>query len=116
MSREEFESAMRAERPTGAPPGEQAFTGILRPDRDGLAVLNRALIESGEVDESTANMLVDRLANRPLLCWFVLRQIRKEAAAAGYQVPQQGRVDWEALGEFIKTIAPVILEILMLFL
>lgn len=95
---------------------EEAFGGLFRPDPDAMRVLRSSLKESGEADAETVDSLVDALSRRPLLRWFVMRKIREEANAAGFSVPLQGRVDWEAIAEFIKAIAPVILEILMLFL
>lgn len=84
------------------------------PDRDkkALAVLEKCLLECG-YDE--APELLKKLSRRPLVRWFVLRKIKQEAVAAN-AVPSLGAVDWEALADFLKAIAPIIVEILKMFL
>jgi len=93
---------------------QQAF-GFFRPDKEAMDAIRAGLKASGYVDDEQVDALVDKLERRPLIRWWVLRQIQKEAMAAG-AMPSSGRVDWAALADFIKQIAPVILEILMLFL
>lgn len=93
---------------------QQAF-GFFRPDKEAMDTIRAGLKASGYVDDETVDRLVDKLESRPLLRWFVLRQIQKEARSAG-AMPSGGRIDWAALADFIKEIAPVILEILMMFL
>lgn len=52
--------------------------------------------------------MLSALENRPLIRWFVMRKIEDEMKAAG--------VNWEAIGDFIVKIAPVIFEILKMFI
>lgn len=94
---------------------QQQAVGFFRPDPKAIAVINEGIKASGMVDDATADQLTDVLRRRPLIRWFVLRQIQKEAIAAN-AMPSGGRVDWAALADFIKQIAPVIIEILMMFL
>lgn len=84
------------------------------PDRDkkALAVLEKCLVECGYEE---APELLKKLDRRPLIKWFVLRKIKQEAVAAN-AVQSLGAVDWEALAEFLKAIAPIIIEILKMFL
>ena len=51
---------------------------------------------------------LEALDRRPLLRWYVLRRVESEMRAEG--------INWEAIGDFIVKIAPIILEILMRFL
>ena len=66
-------------------------------------------------NDAEANAMLDVLERRPLVRWFVLRAIRQEIVAAGL-VKANGQIDWEAIGDFLVKIAPIIFEILKMFL
>lgn len=52
--------------------------------------------------------LIREFQRRPLLRICVMRMIEKEMAAAG--------VDWDAIGDFLVKIAPLIFEFLKMFM
>ena len=88
---------------------------FLRRKDDGraLEIIEKVLTEQYP-DEDIAG-LMKKLRRRPMVRWFVLRQLREEVAAAQEGDNAQA-IDWENLGDFIVKIAPIILEILMMFL
>ena len=94
--------------------------GILRPGRDDatlLANVARALQAHAGADASAysvqeANELITALNSRPVLRWFALLVVRRELAGAGLA----GKIDWEAIGDFLIKIAPIIFEIIKMFL
>ena len=51
------------------------------------------------------------LERRPLYRFFVLTAVRRELASAGISA-----IDWEGIGNFFVKIAPILLEILKMFL
>ena len=94
--------------------------GILRPGRDDatlLANLARALQAHGATEAAAysleeASDMITALNSRPVLRWFALLVVRRELAGAGLA----GQIDWEAIGDFLIKIAPIIFEILKMFL
>ena len=83
-----------------------------RDDDKALEVLERVLVEAGYAE---APEMIAKLKRRPLVRCFVLRAIREEVVAGGLATAE-GQIDWEAIGEFIKTIAPIIIEIIKMFI
>ena len=83
----------------------------LAKQRKALEAIQKALIDAGEDPQEVAH-LIDTLQRRPLLRFFVLLKVEDEARAA----TGQGRIDWDAIGDFLVKIAPIIMEIIKLFL
>lgn len=77
-----------------------------------LSLIDSAIMGTNSVSASACSRL---LKTRWLVRWFVLRKIRNELEAAGLYVEGQA-IDWDAIGDFIVKIAPIILEFLSLFL
>ena len=73
--------------------------------------ITESLLESGADPQEVAR-ISEALARRPLLRFFVLRQIEREYLA----VSGQGRIDWDAIGDFLVKIAPIIIELIKLFM
>lgn len=86
---------------------------FLRPRGDDAKLI--AEMRSVFAEDVEANQMLDVLERRPLVRWFVLRAIRQEIVAAGL-VTATGQIDWEAIGDFLVKIAPIIFEILKMFL
>ena len=86
---------------------------FLRPRGDDAKLI--AEMRKAFADDQQALSLLDKLERRPLVRWFVLRSIRQEIVAAGL-VTASGQIDWESIGDFIIKIAPIIIEILLMFL
>lgn len=82
-------------------------------DDRALAAIEAALISTGR-DPAEVSELMNKLRRRPVIRWFVLKAVREEVIAAG--LAGSGQIDWEAIGDFIAKIAPIIIEILMMFL
>jgi len=82
-------------------------------DDAALAALEKAL--SSVYPNEDISGLIAKLRRRPLVRWIVLRSVRQEASAEGL-VSAQGQIDWEAIGDFLVKIAPIIFEILKMFL
>lgn len=53
-------------------------------------------------------LAIKALENRPLIRFFVMRKINQEMRAQG--------INWDAIGDFLVKIAPIILEIIKMFL
>ena len=70
--------------------------------------------QSETSDISTKNLLAT-IKNKPLRRWRVLRQLRAELESEGLLVSGQA-INWEAIGDFFVKIAPIIFEIIKMFL
>lgn len=55
------------------------------------------------------------LQRRPLVNFFVIRQVEKELEEAGL-LNNPNNIDWDAIGDFILKIAPLIFELIELFM
>lgn len=85
------------------------MTALSKQDSKLIDSLRVALADYAESTE-----LLDKLAKRPLVRWYVCRMITQEAAAAGGI--KVSEVDWDKLAAFLIAIAPIIIEILKMFL
>lgn len=64
-----------------------------------------------EVSAEDARDYRQALERRPLYRFFVLSAVRRELASAGISA-----IDWDGIGDFLVKIAPILLEILKMFL
>lgn len=60
------------------------------------------------VDAAETAKMIQALQRRPLLRFIVLRTVEDEMAAAG--------INWEGIGDFLVKIAPIIFELIKLFM
>lgn len=56
----------------------------------------------------TIDKCIAAFENRPLVRWRVLLMARREARAAG--------INWEGIGDFLVKIAPILIELIKMFL
>ncbi len=85
----------------------QQIAAILDKIEEGL---NKSGEDVAQALEALAKVRKSRLRSR-----LFVRDFLEEAEASGVVVEKQ-EINWEAIGDFIVKIAPVIMEILMLFL
>ena len=88
---------------------------FLRPRGDDAKILQAMRDAFTQANDTEGVELVNKLERRPLVRWFVIRSVREELAGANL-VTAQGQIDWDAIGDFFVKIAPIILEILKMFL
>lgn len=95
--------------------------GIFRPSKGETELVNaiekafelHAASEYSTFSVDEGKSAVDTLRKRPMVRWFVLRAIKREMAAEGMNT---ALIDWEAIGDFLVKIAPIIFEIIKMFL
>lgn len=58
---------------------------------------------------------LSKLADRPLVSWYVLRRLKQELDTAGIKY-EGTAIDWDKIGDFIVKIAPILFELFKMFL
>lgn len=82
---------------------------------DNRLIAMAVAVANTQTDDATTQALIETIKNKPLRRWRFLRQIRAELIAEGLIVEGQAW-DWEAIGDFFVKIAPIIFEIIKMFL
>lgn len=70
---------------------------------------------STQTDESSVLASIQSFRRKPLRKWFLLRKIKAELDAEGI-VYRGTAIDWDKIGDFLLKIAPIIMEIIKMFL
>lgn len=90
--------------------------GLLRPGRDDQSMMDQiaeglrahARTQVAAFSGEEAEEVIRFLERSPLVRWFVFRVVKREAAAQG--------IDLDKLADFIIKIAPIIFEIIKMFM
>lgn len=94
--------------------GYEGFFFPTSNERKLLEVAEQSMVKAGCCTADEAKAMFDRLNRRPLRRWVILNGLKQEVEVEGFAM--QGKIDWEAIANFIVTIAPVIMEIIMAIL
>lgn len=70
----------------------------------------QALTTTQEESKSLA-----KLADRPLVSWYILRRLKQELDTAGIKY-EGTAIDWDKIGDFIVKIAPILFELFKMFM
>lgn len=83
---------------------------FLRPNKKKLEAIKSAVstyATANDYSQEELNKLLDSLDRRPLVRFFVIRAVEDEMRAEG--------INWDAIGDFLVKIAPIIIEIIKMF-
>ena len=73
------------------------------------------VVAQTETQDTTTQSLLETIKNKPLRRRRALREIKAELVSEGLLVEGQA-IDWEKIGDFLVKIAPIIFEIIRMFL
>lgn len=70
---------------------------------------------STQTEEASTLASIQAIRKKPLRKWFLLRKLKAELDAEGI-VYRGNAIDWDKIGDFLLKIAPIIMEIIKMFL
>ena len=91
---------------------------LFRPNKDDEKLLG--LVASSVVTLATtaeeAASISNALMLRPLVQWFVMWKVQQELRQAGLWGPGVREINWQAIADFLIAIAPIIFELIKMFM